>query len=70
MEAALRNAMRAGTVRKQPAGPLAHLLIGALNEASLAITRSTDRRTARREVGAALVGLLDGLRVDGAIGAR
>lgn len=66
MEAALRNAMRAGTIRKQSVPPLAHLLIGALNEASLAITRSTDRRTARREVGAALVGLLEGLRVDGA----
>jgi AcrR family transcriptional regulator len=66
MEAALRNAMRAGTIRKQAVPPLAHLLIGALNEASLAITRSTDHRTARREVGAALVALLEGLRVDGA----
>ena len=65
IKAALRNAMRARTVRPQPVEPLAHLLIGALNEASLAITRSADRRTARREVGAALVGLLDGLRVDG-----
>jgi AcrR family transcriptional regulator len=66
MEAALRNAMRAGTIRKQAVEPLAHLLIGALNEASIAITRSTDRRTARREVGDALAGLLEGLRVDGA----
>lgn len=64
MEAALRNAMRAGTMREQPIEPLAHLLIGALNEASLAITRSSDRRTARRQLGAALVGLLEGLRVD------
>ncbi len=63
MEAALRNAMRAGTIRKQAVEPLAHLLIGALNEASLAITRSSDRRTARKEVGAALAGLLEGLRV-------
>lgn len=64
MEAALRNAIRAGTIRRQAVPPLAHLLIGALNEASLAITRSTDRRTARREVGAALDGLLEGLRID------
>jgi AcrR family transcriptional regulator len=64
MEAALRNAMRAGTIRKQPVEPLAHLLIGALNEASLAITRSPDPRTARREIGAALIGLLEGLRVE------
>jgi AcrR family transcriptional regulator len=63
MQAALRNAMRAGTIRKQAVEPLAHLLIGALNEASLAITRSTDRRTARKEVGAAFAGLLEGLRV-------
>ncbi len=64
MQATLRNAMRAGTIRRQPVEPLAHLLIGALNEASLAITHSADRRAARREVGTALVGLLDGLRVD------
>jgi AcrR family transcriptional regulator len=70
MEAALRNAMRAGTIRQQPVEPLAHLLIGALNEASLAITRSADRRAARGEIGAALVGLLDGLRDDGAMKAR
>lgn len=70
IEAALTNAMRAGTIREQPIEPLAHLLIGALNEASLAITRSADRRIARKEVGAALVGLLEGLRVDGAIEPR
>jgi AcrR family transcriptional regulator len=70
IEAALRNAMRAGSIRVQPVEPLAHLLIGALNEASLAITSSTDRRAARREVGAALVELLEGLRVDGAIEPR
>jgi AcrR family transcriptional regulator len=70
MQAALRNAMRAGTLREQPVEPLAHLLIGALNEASLAITHSADRRTARREVGAVLVGMLDGLRVDGAVARR
>jgi AcrR family transcriptional regulator len=64
MQAALRNAMRAGTIRRQPVEPLAQLLIGALNEASLAITHSADRPTARGEVGAALVGLLDGLLVD------
>lgn len=64
MEAALRNAMRAGTIRKQAVEPLAHLLIGALNEASLAITRSSEPRTARMEVGAALAGLLEGLRVN------
>ena len=59
--AALERAMEAGLVERQPVGPLAHLVFGALNEAGLAIARAEDPDRARRELGYSLVRLLDGL---------
>jgi AcrR family transcriptional regulator len=58
----LEVAMAEGYLDKQPTGPLALLLLGALNEAGLSIARADDVKKARREVGAGLARLLDGLK--------
>ena len=54
----LAQAMEAGALRPAPADPLAHLVLGALNEAGMVIAAGGDRET----VGSALRALLDGLR--------
>jgi AcrR family transcriptional regulator len=59
-------AMGEGYLERQPTGPLAHLLLGALNEAALAIARADDVERARTEVGASLARLLEGLKVPAA----
>lgn len=56
-EALLQAAVDAGTLASQPVRPLAHILIGALDEAALYIEGGGDRA----ETAAALHGLLDGL---------
>jgi hypothetical protein len=45
----------------QPVRPLAHVLVGAVEEAALYAARAEDRETATAEVRAALVHLLDGV---------
>ena len=58
----MQAAIDAGRIAPQPARPLAHLLLGALDEAALYVARAADRDAARREMGAAITALLDGLR--------
>ena len=60
-EAALQAAMDAGNIPAQPVRPLAHVLIGALDEAVLYISRADDPVTARAEVGDVLGRLLASL---------
>lgn len=50
--AVLTMAVDAGTVAAQPVEPLAHLLIGALDEAALYVARAPDPAAARQEMGA------------------
>lgn len=59
--AALQAAMDAGVVTAQPVEPLAHVLFGGLVEAALYMAAAPDPRRARREVGAALGTLIDGI---------
>jgi AcrR family transcriptional regulator len=59
---ALQNAMDRGVLSPQPVRPLAHLLIGAMTEAAMLIANAEAPATARDEVEAPLVALLDGLR--------
>jgi AcrR family transcriptional regulator len=59
---ALEAGMAEGYLDRQPTHPLALLLLGALNEGALSIARADDVRKARREVGASLARLLDGLK--------
>jgi AcrR family transcriptional regulator len=57
----LSDAMEAGQLERQPVGPLAHLMLGAMYEASLAIARDDDPARARKRIGAALTRLVEGL---------
>ena len=62
VEAELAAAIDAGELEPQPVKPLAHLLIGALDEAILLVARAQDGAETRAEVGAALGRLLNALR--------
>src|SRR2546421_10077648 len=46
----LQAAVDAGQIEKQPIGPLAHLLLGAVDEAALVVARANDRGRTKREV--------------------
>ncbi len=56
-------AIAAGELPRQPVDPLAHLVLGAINEGGLTIARSADPARARAEIGAAADRLLAALRV-------
>jgi AcrR family transcriptional regulator len=60
--ALVERGMDSGELPRQPARPVAHLLMGALTEAALAIARSPDPAAARAEFGTAAIRLIDGLR--------
>jgi len=60
IEANLEAAMEAGEIDRRPVGPLAHLLMGALDEAAMLVARSPDPQT-RAEVEAVLDLLLGSL---------
>ncbi|MGD0698430.1 MAG: TetR/AcrR family transcriptional regulator [Trebonia sp.] len=59
-QAILEQGMELGRIRPQPVRPLAHILMGASDEAALYVAESADRARARAEI----IGVLDGL-VDG-----
>ena len=61
LEALLELAMNEGQIKRQPVEPLAMVLLGALNQAALAIARSDDLPAARREMGKTIGSLLRGL---------
>ena len=63
-EQLLRAAVDAGQLADQPLRPLAHVLIGALDEGAMVIADADDEERARREVREVLLRLLDGLLVD------
>jgi AcrR family transcriptional regulator len=58
----LAAAMDAGLIERQPVRALAHLLLGALDEAALLVARADDDGQTRREVGHALARHLNALR--------
>lgn len=62
-EGLLRAAVDAGELPAQPLRPLAHVLIGALDEGAMVIAEAADRDRARAEVREVLVRLLDGVLV-------
>jgi AcrR family transcriptional regulator len=62
LRGALRAAMRAGTIERQPYVTLAHLLAGAITEACALIAEADDKDAARAEVTDVITRLLDGLR--------
>jgi AcrR family transcriptional regulator len=60
--ALLEAAMEAGDLARQPVCPLAHVVVGALDEAALFVARAEDRATARAEMTGVLERLVSGLR--------
>jgi AcrR family transcriptional regulator len=60
--AALTAAVEAGVLRPMPVEPMSHLFVAALSEAAFVIANAKQPRKARREVEAALVQLVEGLR--------
>lgn len=62
IEATLAAAVEAGEIDPQPIRPLAHVLMGALDEAAMLVARADDAERMRAEVGQTLGALLDGLR--------
>src|SRR6201999_1035739 len=63
-EQLLGEAMKAGQLARQPVRPLAHVLIGALDEAAMFIATSDDPKRARRETRQVLHRLIDGMLHD------
>jgi AcrR family transcriptional regulator len=61
IETSLRSAIEAGQIPEQPVKPLAHLLMGALDEAAMLVARAEDPTAAKAEVTATLDRLLEGL---------
>lgn len=61
----LNWAIAAGQLADQPVAPLAHVLLGALNEGALFIAQADDRVAAREQVGGVVSRLLAGLRSEG-----
>lgn len=61
IEATLQAAIEAGAIEAQPVRPLAHVLMGALDEAAMLVARAEDPEGMREEVGRTLDSLLTGL---------
>jgi AcrR family transcriptional regulator len=61
LQHALQAAIDAGAITPQPVVPLAHVLLGALDECALYVARAEDPAAARQECTAILQQLLDGL---------
>lgn len=62
LRGALRKAMHAGVITRQPLRPLSLMLIGALSEACLYVAATDDKMMASEEVGDLVLVLLSGLR--------
>ena len=58
----LEWAIASGQIRQQSVAPLAHVLLGALNEGALFIATAQDRRTARDQVASTITQFLESLR--------
>jgi AcrR family transcriptional regulator len=65
VQATLQAAMDAGLVEAQPVTPLAHLLLGAIDEGAMLIARADDGGTTRAQVGASVARFVDALRPRG-----
>ena len=65
IEALLVAGIDAGEIRRQPVAPLAHALLGALDEVAMLVARSADPARARAEAGETVDGLIEALRPRG-----
>jgi AcrR family transcriptional regulator len=60
-EQLLTEAIRVGQLARQPVRPLAHVLIGALDEAAMVIATADDPKRLRRETRQVLHRIIDGM---------
>jgi AcrR family transcriptional regulator len=58
IEGTLQAAVEAGAIPEQPVRPLAHLLMGALDEAAMLVARAEDPERMRAEIGRTLDSLI------------
>jgi AcrR family transcriptional regulator len=61
IEALLGAGMESGEIRRQPLRPLAHAMLGALDEVAMFVGRAEDPRAARAEASETLESLIAGL---------
>lgn len=61
IEGMLANAVAEGAIPDQPLRPTAHVLLGALDEAALFVSRATDPERARRDMDAVCERLISGI---------
>jgi len=61
VQLALESAMEAGAITRQPVAPLAHVLVGALQESALYVARADDPAAARDQCAAVFDQILAGL---------
>lgn len=59
--AVLDAAMQTGAIRQAPVEPLAHILLGGLNEGAMLMASADDPNAARKRTGEALRVVIDGL---------
>jgi AcrR family transcriptional regulator len=62
VEGTVQASIEAGLIEPQPAGPLAHLLLGAIDEGAMLVARADDGGKTREQVGASVARMLDSLR--------
>jgi AcrR family transcriptional regulator len=65
VQGTVQAAMDAGLVERQPVRPLAHLLLGAIDEGAMLVARADDGGETRRQVGASIARFLEALRPRG-----
>lgn len=61
VQGTLQAAIDAGQIERQPVVPLAHMLLGAIDEAAMLVARADDGGRTKRQVRATVARLLDGL---------
>ncbi|MCK5754993.1 MAG: TetR/AcrR family transcriptional regulator, partial [Mycobacterium sp.] len=61
IEAMLAQAVAEGAIPEQPLRSTAHVLLGALDEAALFVSRAEDQQQARAEMDAVCARLIDGI---------
>jgi AcrR family transcriptional regulator len=54
VQSTLEAAIEAGLIERQPVRPLAHLLLGSIDEAGMLVSRADDAGQTKREVAAAI----------------